>query len=178
MIITLIGYRGSGKSTVAPCLASRLGWDWIDADVELERRAGRSIRDIFAREGEPEFRRRERETLIDLLQRDRLVLAAGGGAIVNEQTRADLRRAGPVVWLQAAPETLARRMAADPVTSAQRPNLTAGGGLDEIRQLLAEREPFYRQTATLVVSTESRSADQIVADILLQLPPPPGGSGS
>jgi shikimate kinase len=176
MIITLIGYRGSGKSTVAPRLASQIGWDWIDADVELERRAGRSIREIFSRDGEPEFRRCERETLIELLQRDRLVLAAGGVAILNEQTRADLRQAGPVVWLQAAPETLARRMATDPVTSAQRPNLTAGGGLDEIVQLLAQREPFYRQTATLIVSTESRTTAEIVADILSQLPPPLGGS--
>ena len=81
MVITLIGYRGTGKSTLASPLAQRLGWDWIDADVELERRAGRSIQSIFATDGEPEFRRLERELLAELLLRDRLVIAAGGGAV-------------------------------------------------------------------------------------------------
>ena len=106
MILTLIGTRGTGKSTVAPLLAERLGWDWIDADVELERRAGRSIREIFASDGEPVFRALERQNLLELLQRDRLVLAAGGGAILNADTRRDFRAAGPVVWLQATPRAV------------------------------------------------------------------------
>src|SRR5512144_1080339 len=103
MIITLIGTRGTGKSTIAPLLAARLGWEWIDADIELERRAGKSIREIFATEGEPAFRTLERQTLVDLLKRDRLVIAAGGGAILNPDTRRDVQSAGPVVWLQATP---------------------------------------------------------------------------
>src|SRR4051794_28059143 len=113
MLITLIGYRGTGKSTVAPRLASRLSFSWADADVELENQTGRSIREIFATDGEPEFRRLEREVLMQLLKRDRLVLAAGGGAILNEQTRQDFRDAGPVVWLQASVETIARRILRD-----------------------------------------------------------------
>ncbi len=76
MVITLIGYRGVGKSTVAPLLASRLGWNWIDADVEIEQRAGRSIAEIFAQEGEPGFRTRESGVLTDLLSRNHLVIAA------------------------------------------------------------------------------------------------------
>lgn len=94
MTITLTGYRGTGKSSVAPLLADRLGWSWIDADAEIERRAGQSIRDIFAAGGEPEFRRQERAVMVDLLSRDRLVIASGGGAILNEQTRRDMRAAG------------------------------------------------------------------------------------
>ncbi len=171
MIVTLIGYRGSGKSTVAPRLAARLGWDWIDADVELERRAGRSIREIFESGGEGEFRRWERETLVDLLRRDRLVLAAGGGAVLNAETRSDLRAAGPVVWLQAAAETLAQRMESDPISGSRRPKLTAAGGLEEIRNLLAAREPHYRDTATLAISTENRTAEDIVEDIVVGLQP-------
>src|ERR1700748_2887932 len=110
MFITLIGYRGTGKSTLAPRLAARLNFQWVDADVELENCTGRSIREIFATDGEPEFRRIERQVLVDLLKRDRLVLAAGGGAILNETTRQDFRHAGPVVWLQASVETISRRI--------------------------------------------------------------------
>lgn len=170
MIVTLIGTRGTGKSTVAPLLAERLGWDWIDADIELERRAGRSIREIFASDGEPAFRTLERQNLVELLQSDRLVLAAGGGAILNPDTRHDFRAAGPVVWLQAMPETVAVRVAADPVTAARRPNLTASGGIEEIRSVLQQREPLYRETASVSVVTDARNAQEIVDEILTLLP--------
>ncbi len=154
MIITLIGYRGTGKTTIARPLAERLGWSAIDADVELERRAGRSIREIFASDGEPEFRRRERETLCDLLQQDRLVIAAGGGAILNPQTRTDFRAAGPVVWLKASVDTIEYRLHGDASTRERRPNLTSSGGRAEIEQMLAFREPLYRECATLIVETD------------------------
>lgn len=162
MVITLIGYRGTGKSTLAGPLAKRLGWDWIDADVELERRAGRSIQDIFATDGEPEFRRLERELLAELLKRDRLVIAAGGGAIGNPETRADMKAAGPVVWLQASADTIERRLATDPTTGQRRPNLTSSGGRQEIERLLAMREPLYRECATIVLDTEQASTEQLV----------------
>ncbi len=162
MVITLIGYRGTGKSTLAGPLAKRLGWDWLDADVELERRAGRSIQDIFATDGEPEFRRLEWELLAELLQRDRLVIAAGGGAIGNAETRAAMKRAGPVVWLQASADTIEHRLATDPTTGQRRPNLTSSGGRTEIERLLAIREPLYRECATIVLDTEQASTEQLV----------------
>jgi shikimate kinase len=170
MILTLIGTRGTGKSTVAPLLAERLGWDWIDADVELERLAGKTIREIFATEGEPVFRTLERQNLVELLQRDRLVLAAGGGAILNPDTRRDFRAAGPVIWLQATPETVAARVAADPITAVRRPNLTAAGGIEEIRAVLQQREALYRETASVCVVTDNRTASDIADDILARLP--------
>lgn len=154
MIITLIGYRGTGKTTLARPLAERLGWTAIDADVELERRAGRTIREIFATDGEPEFRRLERETLVDLLKRDRLIIAAGGGAILNPQTRADFRAAGPVIWLKASTDTIEQRLFGDATTRERRPNLTASGGRAEIEQLLAIREPLYRECAQLILDTD------------------------
>ena len=101
MNITLVGYRGTGKSTLAIPLAKRLGWTAVDADAELERRAGRTIRQIFDTDGEPEFRRLERETLVDLLGQQNLVIAAGGGAILNPETRSDIQSSGPVIWLKA-----------------------------------------------------------------------------
>ena len=171
MFITLIGYRGTGKSTLAPRLASRLNFSWADADVELENTTGRSIREIFATDGEAEFRRLEREVLVQLLKRDRLVLAAGGGAILNEATRDDFRSAGPVVWLQASVETIARRILREGAPSAHRPNLTPKGGIDEIRALVTQREPFYQSCATISVPSEGSSIEALVQRIIPQLPP-------
>ena len=170
MIITLIGYRGTGKSTLAPRLASRLNFEWVDADVELENCTGRSIREIFATDGEPEFRRIEREILLQLLKRDRLVIAAGGGAILNEETRKDFRSAGPVVWLQASVETIARRILRDGSTSPHRPNLTSQGGIEEIRTLVTQREPLYQACATITVQAEGSSLESLVQRIIPQLP--------
>ncbi len=164
MVITLIGYRGSGKSVVAQELAGRLGWDWIDTDAAIEQAAGRTIREIFAAEGEAGFRRRERETLAELLNRDRLVVAAGGGAILNGDTRRDMKAAGPVVWLQASIPVLAQRIADDPATAQRRPSL-AGGGTEEITRLLAEREPLYRECASLTVFTDNLSVAEIAERI-------------
>lgn len=178
MVITLIGYRGTGKSTLAAPLARWLGWEWLDADVELERRAGRSIQDIFATHGEPEFRRLERELLSELLKRDRLVLAAGGGAILNEATRADMKSAGPVIWLQASADTIERRLATDPTTGQRRPNLTSSGGRAEIERLLAMREPLYRECATITLVADIALADQLVEDVLRRLPATVRGGSS
>ncbi|MBW3541113.1 MAG: shikimate kinase [Planctomycetes bacterium] len=165
MVVTLIGYRGSGKSSVAGPLAERLGWSWVDADVEIERRGGLSIRQIFDAEGEAGFRRRERAVLAELLAGHRLVIAAGGGAVLDAETRPNMRRAGPVVWLKARPETLIERIEADTSTSERRPNLTSAGGLAEIEKLLAIREPFYRETASVLVDTEGRSVESLVEEI-------------
>ncbi len=171
MVVTLIGYRGTGKSTLAAPLARRLGWEWLDADVELERRAGRSIKDIFATDGEPEFRRLERELLAELLQHSRLILATGGGAILNAATRHDMQAAGPVIWLQASADTIERRLTTDPTTGQRRPNLTAAGGRDEIEHLLAIREPLYRECATIVVNSDAAAPEELVDQVLCQLPP-------
>ena len=168
--VSLIGYRGTGKSTVGMRLARRLKWDWVDADNEVELRAGRSIKDIFATEGEPSFRKLEREVIVDLLGRDHLVLSTGGGAILNEETRRDLQAAGPVIWLNASVETIAARILGDSSTASRRPKLTATGGILEIRELMANREPFYRDCASIVVQTDGMAMADVVKTILAQLP--------
>lgn len=172
MAITLIGYRGSGKSSVAPLLAQRLGWHWKDADAELERSAGRTIREIFATDGEPEFRRLEHEVLADLTRQEALVLAAGGGAVLRDDNRDLLTQSGPVVWLRADVDTLLRRIEGDGTTADRRPNLTAAGGRSEVVQLLAMREPFYRAVATITVDAGDRSVDAIAQEIFDRLPRP------
>src|SRR4051812_20716847 len=90
----LVGPRGSGKSTVAALLARRLGWGWVDADALLEERAGRTIRDLFAEEGEPGFREREASLLAELCGRARHVIATGGGVVLRPASREAMRRAG------------------------------------------------------------------------------------
>lgn len=169
MVITLIGYRGSGKSTVAGPLAAHLGWTPVDADAVIERAAGRTIREIFESEGEPGFRLREREAMRNLLLRDKLVLAAGGGAILNADTRTEVRAAGPVVWLQASVDTLFARISGDWSTAERRPNLVGGvtgGGREEIEAVLKVREPLYRECATCIVETDHLATSEIVDRIL------------
>ena len=169
MIVTLIGYRGSGKTSVAAPLAQRLGFEFVDADADIEHRAGRSIEAIFAADGEREFRRIEREVLHELLQRDQLVIAAGGGAIVDKQTRQEMREAGPVVWLTATVGVLEQRIRRDEASGRHRPNLTRAGGRDEIVNMLARREPLYHACATLTIDSGRLPVDQIVERVVASL---------
>ena len=115
--ICLIGYRGTGKSTVAQQLAPRLAWDWVDADVEVELRAGKSIAAIFADDGEAAFRDLETEVVEELFRRERIAIAVGGGAVLREPNRQAIARCGAVVWLRAAVDVLAERQAADPTSA-------------------------------------------------------------
>jgi len=167
MNLLLIGYRGTGKSAVARLVAERLGWRWLDADVELERRAGKSIAVIFQEDAEKAFRDLESEVLAELVRLDRHVLALGGGVVLRPENRAIIQQAGKAVWLTADPETIQARVVADPTTAARRPNLTTSGGLDEIRQLLAQREPFYRECARIVIDTAGRALGEVADEIVV-----------
>jgi shikimate kinase len=169
MLLTLIGYRATGKTTLARLLADRMGCDWIDADVEIECRAGKSIARIFAQDGEPAFRDLEARVIADLCRRRQLILAAGGGAPLRPESREAMRAGGKVVWLKAPPTTIHARMSGDQTTAARRPNLTNQGGLEEIVQVLTRREPIYRQTAHLEVDTEGKNPAEIVEEILAWL---------
>jgi shikimate kinase len=165
MNVFLIGYRGSGKSTVAQRLAALLGRPWIDADAELERRAGKSIKQVFAEGGESAFRDLETTVVADLAARDGHIIALGGGAILRESNRRAIA-GGFVVWLRASPETLLERVLADPTTGERRPNLTGQGGVGEIRTLLDQRTSLYQACAQLVVDAERLDPDQIARHIV------------
>jgi len=150
---------------VARLLAERLGWDWLDADAVLEARHGRSIRRIFAEEGEAGFRAHEQVLLTELCQLHRHVIATGGGVVLREANRERLRQTGRVVWLTADPATLWQRLQEDPATAERRPALAVGGRA-EIEQVLKQREPLYRACADWTVSTVARSPAE-VADAIL-----------
>ncbi|MDH3719624.1 MAG: shikimate kinase [Planctomycetota bacterium] len=169
MNILLIGYRGTGKTSVAGRLALRLGWNWIDADVEVELAAAKAIAAIFAEDGEAAFRDQETTVLQRLMQLDRHVLALGGGVVLRPANRQMIRAAGHVVWLRASGETIHQRLTNDPVSSTQRPNLTADGGLQEIVAVLASREPLYRQCADINVDTESKDVGSVADEIISRL---------
>ena len=163
----LIGYRGTGKSTVARLLAAALGWQWVDADVELEAHCGRSIRAVFAEEGEAGFRDREEAVLAELCRRTNVVVATGGGVVLRAGNRARLR-GGKVVWLTADADTICRRLAQDPSTAERRPPLAAAATAcdrGEVEELLRQREPLYRACADATVDTTHRTPEEIAASI-------------
>ncbi|MCI0333825.1 MAG: shikimate kinase [Planctomycetes bacterium] len=167
--VFLIGYRGTGKTTVARELAERLAFDWIDADDEIERRAGKSIAAIFADDGESAFRELESDVVAELCRFRRTVVALGGGAVMSEANRTAVRLGGIVVWLTGSVETLAKRLADDESTVSRRPNLTASGGLTEIETVLATREAVYRACATFEVDTEGKTPAAVVDEIMARL---------
>jgi shikimate kinase len=166
MNIILIGYRATGKTTLARLLADKLGWQWIDADVEIERRAGKSITRIFAEDGEPVFRDLEAQVIANLCRRDQWVLAAGGGAPLRPESRRAMRESGQVVWLFARPETIHARMSGDATTAGRRPSLTDRGAMEEIVHLLQKREPAYREAAHHQVDTEGKQPEDLACEIL------------
>lgn len=166
MAITIIGYRGSGKTSIARPLAAKLGWKSIDSDDVIEEKAKKSIREIFEDKGEPHFRMLEKEVMKDLLQEKELIIAAGGGAILDQESREIMKNSGAVIWLQASVEDLSKRIAADSQTSSRRPGLTPLGVQDEISQVLHDREPMYRDAATFIIDTTQKSPAEIVSEAL------------
>lgn len=163
--ILLIGYRGAGKTAVGRFAAAVLGWRFVDCDERIEQTAGVDISEIFAREGEAGFRRREREALLEALAGEHQVIAGGGGIVLLPENRTDLRAGGLCIWLTASPEELWRRIAQDPRTTIRRPNL-AGGGLAEVRSLLAKRRELYESVADHVVNTEGRSPEETARQVV------------
>jgi shikimate kinase len=169
MNVILIGYRGTGKTTVARHLAERLGRPWHDSDAAVEARQGQSIAEIFLHQGEQAFRDAETAALEELCRLEDVVLAVGGGAVLREQNRRLLSGCGRVVWLTADVETIVRRVERDEATASRRPKLTSVGGRGEIEQLLAQREPIYRQCAELQVDTREKTPGQVADEVVARL---------
>jgi shikimate kinase len=160
--IALIGMMGVGKSSIGRRLAARLAIPFVDADAEIEKAAGMSISDIFARHGEADFRGGEARVIARLLESGPQVLATGGGAFMNEGTRAAIKAKGVSIWLSAEFEVLRRRISK---RKNERPMLQTNNPDETLRHLLEVREPTYR-LADLTVQSREGPHDIIVAEIV------------
>lgn len=165
MNVYLIGYRGSGKTSVAQPLAEILGWETLDSDDEIETLAGTTIREIFESEGEVGFRKIEAAVIEGVAMLDSTVVALGGGAILDARTRKRIGETGKVVWLQVSPEIAHRRIASDEKSPDQRPDLTQSGGIREIEQMLEIRTPIYQSCANLTLDADQATPDQLATQI-------------
>jgi shikimate kinase len=160
MSIVLIGYRGSGKTTVGRLLAARLGKTFVDCDEVIVSRSGKTIRGIFDEGGEDAFRKLESSVIAELASKTDHVIAVGGGAVLREDNRRALAD-NFVVYLRCDPGGLLRRIQEDPATFDNRPNLTGlGSVIEEIETLLRRREPIYRAAMNVELDVTNLSADQ------------------
>jgi shikimate kinase len=160
--IVIIGMMGVGKSSIGRRLGTRLGVPFVDADAEIEKAAGMSIADIFALHGEASFRSGEARVIARLLEDGPQVLATGGGAVMNSDTQAAIKVKGVSIWLKAEFDVLMRRINK---RKGERPLLQTADPGATLRQLLAEREPFYAQ-ADLTVQSREVPHDAVVSEIM------------
>ena len=168
MSIVLIGYRGSGKTTIGRKLADRLWQDLVDTDDLVVKRAGMSIKDLFEKHGEPHFRDLEAQVVAEAMKVPDAVISLGGGAVLRPENQAAIKASGhKVIYLRTDPETLHQRIQADASTSMMRPNLTnLFGGQAEIEHVLGEREPIYRSLATAELDVTNLSVEDAVVYIV------------
>jgi shikimate kinase len=163
--VFLVGPMGSGKTAVGRQLARRLGLQFVDADAEIEERTGVDIPYIFEKEGEAGFRRREREVIEELTARQGLVLATGGGAVLDQENRRRLRERGRVVYLRTSVEQQLQRTR----RSDHRPLLKAGNPRSTLESLMAMRAPLYAEIAEVTVDTDGRRVLTVVDEIVRSL---------
>lgn len=165
--IFLVGLMGAGKSTIGRLLAREFGLDFVDSDHEIEARNGVTVATIFEVEGESGFRARERKVIDELTRRDGIVLATGGGVVIDPENRRDLAARGFVIYLHARPESLFVRLRND----RSRPLLQNADPRGRLIQLYRQRDPWYREVADLTVETGRQSAGKLVREIVSRMAP-------
>lgn len=163
--VFLVGMMGAGKTTIGRALARKLDWQFVDLDHELEARCGVRVSTIFDIEGEQGFRKRERELLDECTRRTGIVLATGGGAVLDPRNRQHLRERGVVVYLRASVDELFRRVERD----RNRPLLQTDDPRQRLQDLLEQREPLYDEVAHLVFDTGDMPIAQTTRILLRQL---------
>jgi len=161
--LALIGFMGTGKTSVGRLVAENLGFEFLDTDELIQSRTGRTIADIFAKDGEPAFRELERQVVQELSAREKTVIATGGGLPTNADNLAALKSFALVICLWASPGKIWERVR----NQSHRPLLHAADPQQKIRDLLAAREPFYKQ-ADVLINTDLRSVREAAQQITLQ----------
>jgi shikimate kinase len=166
MNIILIGVRGSGKSAVGSRLAARLKMKFVDTDDLVEERRGVPIGDIVKSKGWDYFRRLEKSVIEEISKGDHLIIAPGGGAVLDADNVKVLKRNGFVIWLKANQQTLLKRIQNDRGSSTRRPTLTGKGTLEEIEETITEREPFYEKASEVQIDTSKLDVEAVVERLL------------
>ena len=161
--IALIGFMGAGKTSVGRLVAEQLGFDYLDTDEMIQSRTNRTITDIFAKDGEPAFRKLEEQIVAELTACERTVISTGGGLPVNPKNLVSLKTHALVVCLWASPEKIWERVH----NQTHRPLLNTPDPKEKIRELLAAREPFYRK-ADVLLNTELRHVREVAQQVIHQ----------
>ena len=159
--IFFVGLMGAGKTTIGKLLAKKLKKTFYDTDHEIEKKLGVKVSVIFELEGEEGFRKRETQMIDELTQKKDIILATGGGAVLSEENRRLLKERGKVIYLNAKPQHLAKRMAFD----KDRPLLQQGNILDTLNNLYQERHPLYLGVSSFVVDTGQQKTQTIINKI-------------
>jgi len=169
MNIILIGYRGSGKSAVGRKLALHLSMKFVDIDDLIVEREAASIDQMVKSKGWDYFRKLEKSVIEEISEEDNLVIAPGGGAVLDADNVQSLKKNSFVVWLKADHDVLHKRIAKDPETARRRPSLTngkKGGTLEEIEEVLSARRPFYEKASDSAIETSGLDVDGVVEKVL------------
>ena len=164
--IALVGFMGTGKTDVGRLLAEKLGKDFIELDELIERRAGKTIPEIFQQDGEIAFRELEIEATREAAEKKNAVIACGGGVVLNQINVDRLREHGVIVYLTASPEAILQRTSSD---TDERPLLVAEDKASKVEKLLNFRRPFYERAADITVSTSELDAAGVAGQIISEL---------
>ena len=170
MNIVLIGYRCSGKTAIGKMLGRKLRRDFMDTDFLIENKIGCSIEMIISRHGWDHFREIEKRLVEEVSAKDDLVIATGGGVVVDKENVKNLKQNGWIVWLKGESEILKCRMDKEQKSNRIRPSLTGADPLEEIKQVVEARTPLYEQAANLVVDTTTLSLMEGASLIIKALP--------
>ena len=168
-LITLEGIDGSGKSTVGRKLAETLELKFVDIDDLIEERQGVSIGDLVNSHGWGHFRKLERNMIEEISKEDHLIIAPGGGAVLDTENVKALRKNGFIIWLRADKQTLLKRLSQDPGTNSRRPTLTGKGTSEEFKEVMSLREPIYEQASEIQIDTSTMDVDAVVENVLTVL---------
>jgi shikimate kinase len=169
MNLFLIGYRCSGKTTVGKSIAMTIDWSFVDSDLLVIKKNGNSIKDIIDTAGWDAFRRMERSTLRQICTKDRQVVAAGGGVVLDADNIKAMKASGTVVWLEASAATIQERMRQDKNTENFRPALTDKGRMEEIEDMLLKRNPYYESASDFSIHTDDVPFDEITQNIIQKI---------
>ena len=162
----LVGYRCTGKSSVARRVAEKLGWNVVDADERMMEDTGESVAETVSKGGWPLFRKIEKDTLRSICMNLGQVVATGGGVVEDDENIDLMKRSGAVVWLRASSDTIRKRMIRDTNSSDLRPPLTDFELKVEIEETLTKRTPLYRIAMTLEVDTEDKTLTEVSSEVI------------